>query len=137
MSTTDETRAAAAERLRRLYAGENYRTVYGTEPTGRGHQQRDEQLLIDAYLAENDETPIDKVWLWKIGGSKEEHPDKVTFYRGEPLPIGLWFVDDGWKAMLLSTRNFATCIVRGLKTRGDWLRLAAALRIRLKPQASQ
>ena len=44
---------AAAERLRRIYAGEAYYTVYGCNYLQGRHQERDERLLIDAYLAEH------------------------------------------------------------------------------------
>lgn len=61
--------------------------------------------------------------------SKDEHPAKLTFYRDDALPVGLWNVDDGWKAMLIETQHMATCIVRRLHTRGELRRLATALKI--------
>lgn len=75
--------------------------------------------------------PIDAVWLRSVGAKKHEHPDKWTFYREDALPVGLWHVDDGWKAMLIHTESWASCIVRGLHTRGDLIRLASALGIEL------
>ena len=51
--------------------------------------------------------------------------------RDDALPIGLWSVHDGFKAMLVHHPNAATCMVRGLKTRGDVRRLCAALGVPL------
>ena len=87
-----------------------------------------------AYLAEHpadDAEPIDGPWLRSVGAVKEDHPDKWTFRREDALDVGLWHVDDGWKAMLLYGECAASCIRRGLKTRGDVRRLAAALGIQL------
>ena len=43
----------AAERLRRIKAGDEYRAVYGCNCINGGHQQRDTEILADAYLAEH------------------------------------------------------------------------------------
>jgi hypothetical protein len=124
---------AAAERLRRLYnANDSYAEVYGVEQTGAGLQQRDEQAVVAAYLALHDPTPLDEAWLKAVGAKDDDHPAKVHFERDDALPIGLWHVLDGWKAMLIHAPHAATCIVRGLTTRGQFRQLAAALGIDLR-----
>lgn len=71
--------------------------------------------------------PLTKDWLISNGGKPDDNPLKLTFERGDSLPLGLWDVSDGWKVMLLIDGNFAAQVVRGLKTRGDFYRLAVAL----------
>lgn len=101
---------------------------------------RDLTVVANAYVEEHpadSETPIDDEWLRSVKGRKHEwHPDKWEFYRDDALPVGLWRVDDGWKAMLIYAEHAASCIRRGLKTRGDFRKLASALGIELeeKPQ---
>lgn len=51
-TTSSDRLAEARDRLRRLYADEPYRDVYGVEPTGCGLQQKDERLLIEWCLAQ-------------------------------------------------------------------------------------
>lgn len=104
----------AAERLRRHWDAED-------------SCRADEITLAKAWLMEHDQKPIEKKWLQSLGAKVEDHPDKVTFDRQDALPVGLWSVDDGWKAMLIHHPNAATQIVRGLKTRGDVRRLLLAL----------
>lgn len=92
--------------------------------------------ICRAYVAErpaDDDEPLEKSWLFSVGGEKDyyEHPDKVHFSRHDALAIGFWSADDGWKAMLIHHENAASCIVRGLKTRGEFRRLCAVLGIRL------
>ncbi len=74
-------------------------------------------------------------WLTSLGGIQEVHPWKIRFDRKDAMPIGLWRVDDGWKAMLIHHEHAASCIVRGLITRADVLRLLAALGIKEQPHA--
>lgn len=90
-----------------------------------------------AYLFEHqadDGEEIKREWLISVGGHKEDHPVKVTFNRQNDLTcrIGFWNVDDGWKVMAIHHKDAATCIARGLKTRGDVRLLCKALGIELK-----
>lgn len=131
---TDEQRAAV-ERLRK----DDYGKSEDFDYTDAGWMKRccDEATVSDLYLAEHpaddgdDATPA---WLAAVGASRDDIPAKWTFRRDDAMPIGLWHVDDGWKAMLIHHENAATCIVRGLKTRGDVRRLCSALGITLKEQ---
>jgi hypothetical protein len=93
---------------------------------------RDMWTLARAYLALHDPTPLDEAWLKAVGAKDDDHPAKVHFERDDALPIGLWHVLDGWKAMLIHAPHAATCIVRGLTTRGQFRQLAAALGIDLR-----
>jgi hypothetical protein len=88
-------------------------------------------IVAHAALPLFDETPIDKAWLVSVGGLAEDHPDKITFCRPDAMAIGLWNVSDGWKAMMLHTPDWAGCVVRGLKSRGQLRLLALALGIPL------
>lgn len=77
--------------------------------------------------------PVTEEWLRSAGAKKHDwHPVKWTFFRDDALAIGLWHVDDGWKAMGILAEHSSICIVRGLQTRGDVLRLLAALGIPTK-----
>jgi hypothetical protein len=38
----------------------------------------------------------------------------MPFYRDDALPIGLWSVDDGWKAMLIHGPHSASALARGV-----------------------
>lgn len=90
--------------------------------------------LAKAYLAEHpaDDEPLTRSWLESVAGYAEEHQQKVTFFRDDAMPIGLWEVADGWKVMLIHHSAAQSEIVRGLKTRGDFYRLCSALGIALK-----
>ena len=84
-------------------------------------------------IAADDDLPITAEWIVSIGAKSTDHKDKFRFYRSDySLKIGLWSVVDGWKVMLEHREEWATCIVRGLKTRDDLRNLARALRIELK-----
>ena len=100
-----------------------------------GSRERAQEILAEAWLAEHpadDAEPITPRWLVEIGGVRNDHPQKTTFNpAGDGIPIGLWEVNDGWKAMLLIVEHHACTIVRGLQTRGSVRRLAAALNIPL------
>lgn len=127
--------AAAAARMRKFEESKTLRM--DTRDWNRMVEKAawDREKLADAYLAEHlpdSELALDEPWLRSVGGKREEHPAKVTFSREDALPVGLWDVDDGWKAMLIHAPHAASCIVRGLKTRGQFRRLASALGIQLK-----
>lgn len=133
----------AAERLRRCLVVTDWGTAWDMyrEPSyqqGFSPWLTDMGTLSAAYLEAfpaDDGDEIDAKFLRGVGAEKHPcHPDKWTFYHGESLPVGLWHVDDGWKAMLIQTENHASCIVRGLTTRGDVRRLASALGIPLEPR---
>lgn len=87
---------------------------------------------LAAYRRELDQTPVDEAWLRSVGFVKDEHPSKWTIYRDERLPVGLWKVDDGWKAMLIHSDNAASCLVRQQNTRGQLRTLCRALGVELK-----
>jgi len=127
---------AAVERLRRGRTGEDARAIYPDIPARDRSiaMATDNALVVSAYLAEHkpdDAEPIDAGWLRRVGAIQDDHPIKFTFSREHAMPIGLWSVDDGWKAMLIHSEHAASCIVRGLKTRYDVRNLAAALQITL------
>lgn len=70
-------------------------------------------------------------WLKKIGGVRDDRVTaSLTFHREDAMSIGFWLVDDGWKAMLIHHEHAASCIVRGLKTRGEIRRLLLSLKAR-------
>ena len=124
---------AAMERLRRIEAGESYYEVYGCQPTGHGHMQRDERKLVDAFMAEHpadDDETVTEEWLGRVGGVKSSEyakafrragsDDLYFFYAGRnPFQSGL-------------TRFFKMPVV---ETRGDVRRLCVALGIELKEPA--
>lgn len=87
---------------------------------------------IAAYQAEQTEREllVDGAWLSGLGAAQEDHPSKWLFDRRDALPIGLWIVDDGWKAMLVISVSCQSCIVRGLKTRGEVLDLCKTLGVK-------
>lgn len=122
--------AAAVERLRNKNTqGWQYR--FGPPVVD------DLRVVADLYLAEHRADDCESVtedWLRSVGAVHDEHPIKWTFQRKDAMDIGLWHVYDGWKAMLLHTEHWSSCIVRGIKTRGDVRRLCAALNIPLTEQ---
>lgn len=129
---SDELRAAA-ERMRKKWPS----NVADVQKWDLPYRYIDDlERLADAYLAEHpadDGEPIDHSWLVSIGGIAERNPDKITFHREDALPIGLWRVDDGWKAMFLFAEESAACIARGLSTRGGVRRMLKALGVDVKP----
>ena len=137
MATQSSEAREAAERLRSL----TYRGM-GDWRTPSGERLDDEDVnelkteLAGAWLTDNpadDDEAITAEWIVSIGAKATDHKDKFRFYRSEyAVTIGLWSVSDGWKAMLEHREEWATCIVRGLKTRGAVRRLASALGIQLK-----
>lgn len=88
-----------------------------------------------AYRIEHpagDDAPVTEEWLRSVGAIGDEwHMPQFTFHRKDALPVGLWRIDDEWKAMLIYGEHAASCIVRGLKARGDVRLLCRALRIPL------
>ncbi len=123
----------AAERLRTPW------TIHGRKISEiENHTNQwfeDAKTITDAYLSEHpadDEQVIDETWLKGAGFVKEDHPQKWRVTREDALPLGLWSVDDGWKAMLIHTAHASSCIVRGLTTRSDVRRLCTALGIKLQ-----
>ena len=93
-------------------------------------------LLAKAWIAEHpadDDLCVTREWLQMVGWKKEEgQPNKWNIARHDAMAIGLWIVDDGWKAMLIHNAVAQSCIVRGLKTRGDVRSLCKSLNIELK-----
>jgi hypothetical protein len=132
---------SAAERLRTLtYHGQGVWRM----PSGFGLDEEDvNELRTEVAAAYLDEHPADdgeavtEEWLLAVGFQKHEwHPSKVTFVRADALDIGLWNVDDGWKAMVLMSEHSASCIRRGLRTRGEVRRLCQCLGIELTKEAT-
>lgn len=112
---------AAAERMRE-YEKQGI-VLYANDGLYAG-RDRDRSALADFAL---DSEPVDEAWLRSEGWEKQDHPIKWDWYRDDALPIGLWHVDDGWKAMLIHHEHAASCLVRGLKTRGAVRALLFAL----------
>lgn len=123
----------AAERLRKYEAA--MQTERGHDPYHGTDNSwiNDNKLLADAYRRELDPTPVDSQWLESIGFAKDPwHDFKWFFDREAGMPIGLWKVDDGWKAMLLHSDHAASCLVRQQNTRGAVRTLCRALGVELK-----
>ena len=71
--TTESELRAACERLRRLYGGEDYHSIYNVRPSEHGYQKIDEQMIVNAYLATvpvDDGEFADDDWLESIGFSE-------------------------------------------------------------------
>ena len=123
---------AAAERWRLDNKAEEHKE-YARSPYKGNFDLRleDAYLLAEAYLAlhpADDGEAIDEAWLRSMGFTKHEwHHQKWTFYRSTGMPIGLWHVEDGWKAMLIHSEAHASCLVRAMTTRGQLRRLLAAI----------
>lgn len=111
---------------------------YTVNDTGCNGLSEPYELAV-AYLAEHpvdDDEPVTKDWLMSCGGIREDHPQKVSFNRHDALSVGLWIVVDGWKAMLLHSASAASCIVRGLTTRGQVRILCKSLGIELNSETA-
>ena len=80
----------------------------------------------------DDDTPATRQWLLQCGGRGEDNQIKVTFKRRNALAIGFWQVSDGWKVMLIHHDYAASCIVRGLQTRGEVRRFCSAVGVVLR-----
>jgi hypothetical protein len=88
-------------------------------------------LALAEHPADED-VPVDEQWLSRVGFGREEHPSAWTIQRADAMPLGLWHVDDGWKAMLIHHPFAASCIVRQVNTRGAVRRLCHVLGVPLK-----
>lgn len=140
----------AIERLRRLYAGvESYHEVYGCPPTGLGHQQRDERLVLDYVIAEHpadDAEPVTEEWLRSVGAV-----DDPAAAGSVPLEMHLDFTIGGRTHQMRFARDVFTERIGSWSllpsvgagriwpqgreiTRGRVRRLCAALGIELKSQ---
>ena len=126
MTGTEQLLTAAKEWSRSAYLDDDVlnRHTSTTVATKFLRDLRDGIAAFEDEQAERVE-PIDAEWLRRVGAVKEDHPCKWRFDRNDALPIGLWFVSDGWKAMLVLSENCQSCIVRGLMTRGQVLDLLA------------
>lgn len=100
------------------------------------------EVVLDAYLSltatpeparlDDGDVAVDEAWLKSVGCIREDSPPiKWTFRREDALDIGFWCVDDGWKAMLIHHESAASCMVRGLKTRGQVRKLLESLGVPL------
>ncbi len=141
MTTTDAELRAAAERLRRLKAGESAETVYAHEFTSKGGkwqlnvflaEQDDRDKLADAYLAEHladDSLPATVDWIDAEMTMLVTLPGPLH-RRHYEIVYGV-FVDangtpDGWEPCELWTAEgdgFHSCPV----TRGEVRQLVALL----------
>lgn len=130
----------AAERLRRIYAGEEYFDVYGVRPTGFGNQQRDEAAVIAGFLAAfpaDEGEAIDEQWIKSLGWTNESSLKKdfprwrsSTSDRGGPTVCIVWEPMMGCDAWSLDGE-----LIPPLRHRGDLRKLAAALGIPLETTA--
>lgn len=85
----------------------------------------EEQRIADEQL------PATREWILSLpGAAAEDHPAKVAFARPDALSIGLWEVDDGWKAMLNISMAWSFCLVRGMTTRRQVLALLEAMGVK-------
>lgn len=121
---TNELKAAAARLRPILVSGKTF--CFGNQ------YEYDVAVVAMAALPLFDETAIERRWLLSVGAVKDAHPAKVLFSRDDSMAVGLWQVEDGWKAMLIHSTAHQSCIVRGLKTQGQFRLLARALSITLK-----
>ena len=102
--------------MRRSIAGHRDTLAYGQFEAA-------ETKLIDENLSDHpadEEEAISREWLeTECGFRREEHPQKMTLVRHDALSIGLWDVEDGWKAMLHWHPKGAMEMFRGLTTRSQ------------------
>lgn len=130
---------AAAERLRRIYAGESYQSVYGVEWIGGGFQQRDEQDIVEHFLAttrpdDGEEPTAD--WLRQVGFQSCIVFDRLEiparFKDGNPV-VWLWHDPDGEIGWSSEESGAALLFPAGsVWTRGQLRDLCRALQIELK-----
>lgn len=135
---------SAMERLRLIYAGTDYRAVYGNKCSDQGLldlQKCDEDVLVDAYLAEHhadEDWPLTLDWAEKTIG-----PHQVLVYGDWCWVLGM--ADVGSSATLIHRHNetgeFWAMYMGGLKlqmmvNRGDLRRLMAAIGVPLKESKS-
>ncbi len=126
----------SAERLRRLYGGESYYTVYGCEPTLHGHQQRDERKILDTALPLWDDTPINEGWLRSVGfvgGNKWPNGFGYMELEAGPNTITVSEPIDGTEEWLVGGERIPHCLMP--ETRGDVRQVFRKLGITLKEPA--
>lgn len=119
----------AAERLRQFYRGDDFPREYRDFD-----RDADRKLIIDAYLAEHDPTPLDERWLRSVGfdGGEIRMPLKKdgTLYVNDCGDAEIELPCDSRK------RDKHIVTMGDVRTRGDVRRLAAALGITLKEPAN-
>lgn len=122
-------------------AAEDYLNALGHICDGnRGHDAEEchklsvtRRALAQWAVSLLSDAPVTAEWLINTwDGHQEDHPQKVTFYRDGALPVGLWSVDDGWKAMLKHSDVAATCMRRGITTQGACTMFFLGLGLKLK-----
>lgn len=92
----------------------------------------DPPMAVESYQVDDDK-PVTVEWLRSMGFIQDEwHDKKMKFDRVDNLAIGLWNVDDGWKAMLIHHEAAASCLIRKQNTRCKVRNLCRALGIDLK-----
>ena len=127
----------AAERLRRLYGGESYYTIYGCHHTLGGEQHEDERKVINAYLAEHDPTPIDEAWLRGIGFDGPMFDmDRLALVLGR-FRFTNYCGWNLWRAVGPGPAQIWERVVNDVKTQGDFYRLAQCLGITLHEDTNQ
>lgn len=99
-------------------------------PSNDDSRERMREAIFKKFAG--DSGSVDEDFLSAIGGIQEDNPIKFTFHRPDALPIGLWKVSDGWKAVVVYAEFGAMDLVRQVNTRGEFRRLAASLKILLK-----
>lgn len=96
-----------------------------------GHAAGDVGSWLRQHLFSD--APVTAEWLRETWGAvQEDHPQKMLIRRGvgtpgERMPIGMWLVDDGWKAMLIHHSYAASCLEREVNTQGQFTLLALGL----------
>lgn len=124
---SDELRAAA-ERLRRVHAGEPVQTVYESSiPRAFANMGRDENTLSNAWQDEHpadDEELVTEEWLLSIGFRLE-----IDEYGGADW----WQLDKVKHAPSCGTWEFDSAYLPDQPTRGHVRRLLTALGVTSKP----
>lgn len=121
----------AAERVRRINAGESYQSVYACEWVGGGFLDRDKNEIVDAYLAEHPAddgeliTCNDGPWLVSLGGKQSGGCGNCYFF-GDGVEVWLFDEhlrdkDDGQESVLDAGHRVSN------PTRGQLRRLLDAL----------
>jgi hypothetical protein len=119
---------AAAERLRRVKAGEKVTVVYPYSDDclyPYTAMRDDDELLADAYLRLMDETPIDFDWLLSIGFEDDEVNRSLKIRQPLGNSVAYHFAGAAWYVNT-SIMNDAP------RTRGEVLMLLRALKINTK-----
>lgn len=144
--TPDELRAAA-ERLRKV--AENMKDPGDASPISRVYAwdtipggptyDGDRRAIIAAYLAEHpadDETPIDREWLARLGCKRDDWGSGTTDFTipsdGVQLDIRVWADEACGIDGIAYNQNDTGNVQVDVKTRGDVRRLCDAVGIKLK-----